>query len=224
MPHPNSTDVRSHPFNPTECDIRFGAIHSGMRFDTQAIRTFLPLAQIEPSRGWALFDIPLLRLIWNTSADSSRGGTRRGGLQKMTAPLVFRAAHPPKPGKEGRNASGSGVCGASRWQTLAQHQLDLSEARQAEAIALYTSGAPVKEIARRFDIHHITVSEICKRHGIGLQDTTRRTNDGQVGIAARRYRGGASLATIGKELGANTSTVWNRLIKVGVEMRPPRGK
>jgi transposase-like protein len=124
----------------------------------------------------------------------------------------------------GSKALDAGAGAPSGRQAPLQHQVHLSEVRQAEAVALYESGAPIKEIAQRFGIHRVTVSEICKRHGVELRSTTRRMTDEQVGIAAHLYREGASLATIGKELGVNASTVWNRLIKAGVEMRPARGK
>lgn len=141
--------------------------------------------------------------------------------------LAYRAAHPPKPGEEpheGPKGTDAGTGGLSGWQVSLQHQVHLSEARQAEVVALYESGAPIKEIAQRFRVHRVTVSEICKRHGVELRSTKRRMTEEQVEIAARRYREGASLATIGKELGLNASTIWNRLIKSGVEMRPSRSK
>ena len=62
------------------------------------------------------------------------------------------------------------------------------------------SGAPVKEIAKEFGIHRVTVSEICKRYGVELRSTKRRMTSAQVEFAARRYMEGVSLATTGKEV------------------------
>jgi len=159
----------------------------------------------------------------------ARGVVGLGGAdsKEWRPVLAYRAAHPPKPGqepKDGQNAPDAGTGGPSGRQALLQRQVHLSEAHQAEAVALYMSGVPVKEIAQRFGIHRVTVSEICKRHGVELRSTTRRMTDEQAEIAARRYQEGASLAAIGKELDLNASTIWNRLIKAGVEMRPRRGK
>lgn len=106
---------------------------------------------------------------------------------------------------------------------LTHHQVHLSEARQAEAVAQYVSGAPVKEIANRFGVHRVTVSEICKRHGVEFHSTTRRVTKEQAEIAVCRCGEGASLTAIGKEFGLSPSTIWKRLVKVGVELRSPGG-
>lgn len=103
-----------------------------------------------------------------------------------------------------------------RWQ-----RPPLTKAEKAGISRLYRDQVPVKEIAGRFQVDRRTVRDVAKR--AGLDPHPRGLSATQIEQAADRYQAGASLATIGKELGFNDNTVMAALKKFGVPMRPRRG-
>lgn len=136
--------------------------------------------------------------------------------------LAHRAAHPPKAAMDTAEApKGPETSGHGAAAPKSQVHLPLN--RQLEVVALYKEGIAVKEIAARFNIHRRTVSVICERHGVELRNKTRGLTDEQLQIAIRRYEEGASLATVGAELGINATTVRKHLLATGVQMRSLRG-
>jgi len=96
--------------------------------------------------------------------------------------------------------------------------------RQLEVVALYHEGVPVKEIAEQFKIHRATVGEICKRHGVQLRNPNRGMDDAQIRVATHTYESGASLATVGKQLGLSVGTVRRALLGAGVKLRSRPGR
>ena len=57
--------------------------------------------------------------------------------------------------------------------------------------------------------------------GEGVLGNGRVLTDGQIAVAADRYRSGESLEQIAQSLGCNHVTVWEWLCNAGVKMRPP---
>jgi hypothetical protein len=101
-----------------------------------------------------------------------------------------------------------------------QHATHLSEARVDELVARYEAGATVPVLIEEFRIHRSTVLNHLKRRGVHTRVKRRVLTDQQVAEAAKQYRAGDSLATIGKRYGVVAGTVRRELIKIGVEMRP----
>ena len=137
--------------------------------------------------------------------------------------LAYRAAHPPKAAKDATEERKGPETGG-RGPEAPKPQVHLPLNRQLEVVALYKEGVAVKDIAERFNIHRRTVSVICERHGVELRNKTRGLTDEQLQIAISRYEEGASLATVGTELGLNATTVRNHLLTAGVRMRRHAGE
>ncbi|HET9174431.1 MAG TPA: helix-turn-helix domain-containing protein [Candidatus Saccharimonadales bacterium] len=72
-----------------------------------------------------------------------------------------------------------------------------------------------------FQVHRSTVIKIAQRHQLP-QHRLKLTPD-KVEHAAKLYRSGKSLSTIGVELGVHASTVHAALLKVDVPMRNQHG-
>jgi len=93
----------------------------------------------------------------------------------------------------------------------------LSSEQVDSLIAGYQAGATVYELAERFKIHRVTVSEHLHRAG------TRMRRQGlsldQIAQAASLYDQGWSVARIGQRFGVNGSTAWLALRAAGVQIR-----
>lgn len=101
-----------------------------------------------------------------------------------------------------------------------QRQIHLPPARQQELVDRYKEGATQRELAREYGVHRTTVASILERHGA---ERRRGLHPDLIDEAVRRYTDGQSLATIGRALGADPSTVRARLVECGVTMRSPNG-
>lgn len=106
-------------------------------------------------------------------------------------------------------------------QLRTQPQRRLTPERQLELVERYRAGALQRELAEAYEIPRGTVGQIIKRH-----DAQRKygLDNAEVEVAIYRYAKGASLATIGRELGVDAQTVRNYLLKHGVEMRDSHGR
>lgn len=91
----------------------------------------------------------------------------------------------------------------------------------AEVVAVYQSGATIKELVSRFEISRTTVTAHLRRAGI--ETRYRRLDHGQIEEAARLYTDGKSLARVGRQFEINAGTVRQALMKYGVAIRLRRG-
>ena len=81
----------------------------------------------------------------------------------------------------------------------------------------YRHGMKVGELAKKYAIHRVTVSDHLAVHGIAKR--SRGLDETQVSDAVARYRAGISLAVLGKKYGVSPTTVRQTLVKSGVVMR-----
>lgn len=86
----------------------------------------------------------------------------------------------------------------------------------------YRAGATVYELAARFGIHRVTVSQHLHRQGVSMR--RRGLTSPQANEALRLYGQGWSAARIGGRLGVDPTTVWTALRVRGTRMRDPQGR
>lgn len=102
----------------------------------------------------------------------------------------------------------------------AQKRLTADDATQL--LAAYESGIGVNELARRFQTHRTTVSNLLDRHGIVRR--SRGLDPADVPEAARLYEDGWSLARLGQHFEVTGhNTISDALRKAGVTIRLRRG-
>lgn len=89
---------------------------------------------------------------------------------------------------------------------------DLAGAKQA-----IVAGASVAEVARRYRVHHSTISDRLNRSE-GLRKTPAM-NAVEVEQAIGLYVSGLSFRVIGREFGVHASTVRQYLVDAGVKPR-----
>ncbi|MBT2498067.1 helix-turn-helix domain-containing protein [Agromyces sp. ISL-38] len=89
-----------------------------------------------------------------------------------------------------------------------------------QLVVRYREVRSVNTVAREFGISRQTVGQHLAARGV---ETMRRISDGQIELATRRYVGGLSAATIGKQLGFDAQTILTALRRAGVPIRPRRG-
>jgi hypothetical protein len=75
----------------------------------------------------------------------------------------------------------------------------------------------VKELAREFGVHRVSVTALLQRHGVALRPVGLSPE--QVTEASRRYGESWSVARLGETFGVDGTTVWRALKLVGVVMR-----
>ncbi|MBK0419137.1 hypothetical protein JD276_08830 [Leucobacter sp. CSA1] len=80
----------------------------------------------------------------------------------------------------------------------------------------------MNQIAEKYGIHRVTVSIVLGRNGTSKRP--KGLNDHQKARAVELYESGLSLATVGKQLGFNATTIRAALLKQGVSMRDPHGR
>ena len=85
-------------------------------------------------------------------------------------------------------------------------------------IKKYEQQASVKDLAKQFGIHRLTVTAHLQRHGVKLHQNGLAPDEVQA--AARLYRQGWSLMKLGAKYGVDSTTVWRALRAAGVVMRP----
>jgi transposase len=89
-----------------------------------------------------------------------------------------------------------------------------------ELIKKYEQQVPVKELAKQFGIHRLTVTALLRRHGVELRRVGLAQEDIQT--AASLYDQGWSLARLGQRFRVDPATVWRALRDAGISMQPPR--
>ena len=97
----------------------------------------------------------------------------------------------------------------------------LSKAQKAELVADYESGMLVRNIAVKFGIHRVTVSNLIEAAGHKLR--SRGLNADQIKEASELYVAGQSLAKLSARYGVSAETVRQALIRAGVATRARQG-
>ena len=95
----------------------------------------------------------------------------------------------------------------------------LPAADVAALVDAYQTGATIYQLATRFKIHRMTVSQHLHRQGV----TLRRCGltDEQYAHAVRLYREGHLLARVGARLGFDAETIRQALRAHGIHIRKP---
>jgi hypothetical protein len=95
----------------------------------------------------------------------------------------------------------------------------LESGQVAALVEAYLEGATVYELAERFKIHRVTVSEHLHRQGVKMR---RQGLEGwQIDEAAKLHEQAWALTRIAQRYGVHASTVWLALRDRGIT-RPPR--
>ena len=97
-------------------------------------------------------------------------------------------------------------------------QTRLTPAQVAELLAGYQVGTPVRSLAKRFDVHRLTVSQIAKRAGVAPRWSL--TTPAQRKHAAALYAEGWTLAQVAEQVGISTGTVRAAVLTEGGTLRP----
>jgi transposase len=90
--------------------------------------------------------------------------------------------------------------------------------------AAYQHGHSLGELAREFGVHRRTVADHLERLGVARRVNLPKLTSTDIKRAASQYRAGDSLATVGKMLHVDASTVQRALKRVGVAIRPRPGR
>ena len=103
-----------------------------------------------------------------------------------------------------------------------QSQTRLSVSNRAELLAAYAAGAPVRELATRFQVHRGTVREIARQAGLAarrpeLPDAMRRD-------ATLLYVSGLTLSQVATQLDISNEAVRSAVIACGGTIRPGGGR
>jgi len=80
------------------------------------------------------------------------------------------------------------------------------------------------ELAREFGVHRRTVADHLERLGVARMVNLPKLTPTDIERAAIQYRAGDSLATVGKMLHVDASTVQRALKRTGVAIRPRPGR
>lgn len=104
-----------------------------------------------------------------------------------------------------------------RHQKQIQRRLDVTV--QTAVVAEFQTGATVRALAAKHQIHRTTMAAILKRADVPAR--RRGMLPEQIAEAVELYGEGWSTAELGKRYGVTDMTVRARLIEAGVEMRKP---
>jgi lambda repressor-like predicted transcriptional regulator len=100
-----------------------------------------------------------------------------------------------------------------------QSQTRLDPEEVAQLVAAYEAGGRVKQLARQFGIHRLTVSSILQREGVTLRPRGIHPDD--LSEVIRLYREGWPLARLAAKFDVSPTTVTNTLRRAGVPIRRP---
>ena len=129
----------------------------------------------------------------------SKRGTEAARLR-----LVLSATATPRPTE-----------GTKRNRRQRQRRLNMTEV--TELIKEYEQHASIKDLAKQFGIHRLTVTALVRRHGVELRRTGLAKED--IAAAAHLYGQGWSLTKLGVKFDVDSTTVWRALRAAGVVMR-----
>ena len=111
--------------------------------------------------------------------------------------------------------------GQNTTRAVRQGQRRLGSEEVARLVQAHLDGALVTELASEFGVHRSTVALILDRNGMGDRRDVLQPPDLQ--HAVELYEAGLSLATIAQHLGVHPSSVYHRLRKMNVTLRPRQG-
>lgn len=100
-----------------------------------------------------------------------------------------------------------------------QAQTRLDREGVAQLVAAYQAGGRVKQLARQFGVHRLTVSSILQREGVALRPRGIHPDD--LPEVIRLYQDGWALARLAAKFDVSPSTVTNTLRRAGVPIRRP---
>jgi lambda repressor-like predicted transcriptional regulator len=98
-----------------------------------------------------------------------------------------------------------------------QAQTRLDRGAVAQLVAAYQAGGRVKQLARQFGIHRLTVTNILQREGVTLRPRGIHPHD--LPEAIRLYGDGWALIRLAVKFDVSPSTVTNTLRRAGVPIR-----
>ena len=107
-------------------------------------------------------------------------------------------------------------------RSIGKAQTFLTEAQIDQVVALYEDGMSMEDIAQKFRAHRRTIAAHLIRRGKPL-GRYRRVQPGDVAEAAELYKGGMTLAELGRRFGVSQSAVKTAVTSAGVSIRP-RGR
>ena len=128
-------------------------------------------------------------------------GTLRGGVDGVDSPAA----------SEGARRSTKPV------------QRRLSPYETSCIAAEYLLGRSLEELARQFGVHRRTVADHLERLGVARRVNLPKLTPPDIERAASRYQAGDSLATVGKALNVDPSTIQRALRRAGVTIRARPG-
>jgi lambda repressor-like predicted transcriptional regulator len=100
-----------------------------------------------------------------------------------------------------------------------QAQTRLDPEGVTQLVAGYQAGGRVKQLARQFGIHRLTVSSILQREGVALRPRGIHPDD--LAEVIHLYGKGWALARLAAKFDVSPSTVTNTLRRAGVPIRRP---
>lgn len=80
----------------------------------------------------------------------------------------------------------------------------------------------MNQIAQDLQLHRTTISEALRREGVVKRQ--KGLTPSQAKQAEHLYTSGDSLATVGRRLGVDATTIRNILIRRGATLRDPHGR
>ena len=93
----------------------------------------------------------------------------------------------------------------------------------ADIATAYQNGRSLEELARQFGAHRRTVADHLERLGVARRVNLPKLAPPDIERAILRYQAGDSLATVGKALKVDPSTIQRALRRAGVAIRPRPG-
>lgn len=103
----------------------------------------------------------------------------------------------------------------------AQSQTRLRSAKQAELIADYQTGMPVKTISAKYGVHRGTIHALIRRSGISVRIPGLDAEDGARALSL--YESGITLLQVGRHMGIGDDVVRRAVLNQGGQIRP-RGR
>lgn len=115
----------------------------------------------------------------------------------------------------------NGVPAPSGRRPARQPQRRLKQREVEALVAAYRGGLTMRDLARAFGVHRVTVSAHLRQHGVPIRG--QGLDDKVVREAARLYEAGWSSWKLSQRFGVTPNTALAALRKAGVPIRPRRG-
>jgi hypothetical protein len=100
-----------------------------------------------------------------------------------------------------------------------QIQHRLSESEIDEMVERYQAGATIPMLVGEFGVHRTTALRHLELRGVPRRHAVAILGPADIKRAAKLYRQGASLATVGEQLGVGAETVRRAFLKAAVPIR-----